>query len=197
MKADVSCRESLQAEAEVDPMDGEQTWPTETELLEAEGAETKSVLLGWRWTSFFFSFFFIYFPHSSCGISAHKKRPSLFSFGISHRLKGDGRTSHQCDFPVYHNWCQSRRIHFTDPDVLQPQCEWCMASKWQIRARLKQVCGHKAQKESELPFYKLPYRTVWSLFWSQEFCLFIGSRNLKDSSGLNLSSDWSERMQIG
>lgn len=38
MKADPSCRESLQAEAEVDPMDGEQTWPTESELLEAEGA---------------------------------------------------------------------------------------------------------------------------------------------------------------
>uniref|UniRef100_A0A672HA17 Pre-rRNA-processing protein TSR1 homolog n=1 Tax=Salarias fasciatus TaxID=181472 RepID=A0A672HA17_SALFA len=38
MKADPSCRESLQAEAEVDPMDGEQTWPTETELLEAEEA---------------------------------------------------------------------------------------------------------------------------------------------------------------
>ncbi|XP_018523746.1 pre-rRNA-processing protein TSR1 homolog [Lates calcarifer] len=38
MKADPSCRESLQTEAEVDPMDGEQTWPTETELLEAEEA---------------------------------------------------------------------------------------------------------------------------------------------------------------
>uniref|UniRef100_A0A3Q2X8U9 Pre-rRNA-processing protein TSR1 homolog n=1 Tax=Hippocampus comes TaxID=109280 RepID=A0A3Q2X8U9_HIPCM len=38
MKADPSCRESLQAEAEVDPMDGEQTWPTESELLEAEEA---------------------------------------------------------------------------------------------------------------------------------------------------------------
>lgn len=41
MKADPKSRESLQAEAEVDPMDGEQTWPTETELLEAEGAETE------------------------------------------------------------------------------------------------------------------------------------------------------------
>lgn len=40
MKADPSSWESLQAEAEVDPMDGEQTWPTESELLEAEGAET-------------------------------------------------------------------------------------------------------------------------------------------------------------
>lgn len=40
MKADPSNRESLQAEAEVDPMDGEQTWPTESELLEAEGEET-------------------------------------------------------------------------------------------------------------------------------------------------------------
>ncbi|XP_023660690.1 pre-rRNA-processing protein TSR1 homolog [Paramormyrops kingsleyae] len=38
MKADPSCRESLQAEAEVDPMDGEQTWPTDSELLEAEEA---------------------------------------------------------------------------------------------------------------------------------------------------------------
>ncbi|CAG6001285.1 unnamed protein product [Menidia menidia] len=38
MKADPSCRENLQAEAEVDPMDGEQTWPTESELLEAEEA---------------------------------------------------------------------------------------------------------------------------------------------------------------
>lgn len=38
MKADLSCRESLQTEAEVDPMDGEQTWPTESELQEAKGA---------------------------------------------------------------------------------------------------------------------------------------------------------------
>ncbi|KAM4589684.1 pre-rRNA-processing protein TSR1 homolog [Fundulus diaphanus] len=38
MKADPSTRESLQTEAEVDPMDGEQTWPTEQELLEAEEA---------------------------------------------------------------------------------------------------------------------------------------------------------------
>ncbi|KTG46435.1 hypothetical protein cypCar_00001128 [Cyprinus carpio] len=36
MKADPEKRESLQAEAEVDPMDGEQTWPTEAELEEAE-----------------------------------------------------------------------------------------------------------------------------------------------------------------
>jgi len=46
MKADPSCRESLQAEAEVDPMDGEQTWPTESELLEAEGAATESTYIG-------------------------------------------------------------------------------------------------------------------------------------------------------
>lgn len=39
MKADPSTRESLQAEAEVDPMEGEQTWPTESELLEAKGAD--------------------------------------------------------------------------------------------------------------------------------------------------------------
>ncbi|XP_077064435.1 pre-rRNA-processing protein TSR1 homolog [Siphateles boraxobius] len=38
MKADPEKRESLQAEAEVDPMDGEQTWPTEAELEEAEDA---------------------------------------------------------------------------------------------------------------------------------------------------------------
>ncbi|XP_068571887.1 pre-rRNA-processing protein TSR1 homolog [Cebidichthys violaceus] len=45
MKADPSRRESLQAEAEVDPMDGEQTWPTESELLEAEEArKTKRVM---------------------------------------------------------------------------------------------------------------------------------------------------------
>lgn len=42
MKADPSSRESLQTEAEVDPMDGEQTWPTESELLEAEGGEKKT-----------------------------------------------------------------------------------------------------------------------------------------------------------
>lgn len=43
MKADPSNRESLQVEAEVDPMDGEQTWPTESELLEAEGEETEFI----------------------------------------------------------------------------------------------------------------------------------------------------------
>lgn len=37
MKSNPTQRESLQAEAEVDPMDGEQTWPTESELQEAEG----------------------------------------------------------------------------------------------------------------------------------------------------------------
>ena len=41
MKADPARRESLQAEAEVDPMDGEQTWPTDTELVEAEGTPKK------------------------------------------------------------------------------------------------------------------------------------------------------------
>lgn len=41
MKADPEERESLQAEAEVDPMDGEQTWPTEAELEEAEEASKK------------------------------------------------------------------------------------------------------------------------------------------------------------
>ncbi|KAG7470617.1 hypothetical protein MATL_G00115770 [Megalops atlanticus] len=38
MEADPSQRESLQTEAEVDPMNAEQTWPTESELLEAEEA---------------------------------------------------------------------------------------------------------------------------------------------------------------
>lgn len=38
MKSDPSQRESVQPEAEVDPMDGEQTWPTESELQEAEEA---------------------------------------------------------------------------------------------------------------------------------------------------------------
>lgn len=51
MKADPSSRESLQAEAEVDPMDGEQTWPTESELLEAEGAPAdilKNRIMRWQ-----------------------------------------------------------------------------------------------------------------------------------------------------
>ncbi|XP_039613134.1 pre-rRNA-processing protein TSR1 homolog [Polypterus senegalus] len=38
MKADPTRQESLQSEAEVDPMEGEQTWPTESELKEAEDA---------------------------------------------------------------------------------------------------------------------------------------------------------------
>lgn len=45
MKADPCTRESLQAEAEVDPMEGEQTWPTESELLEAEGADAETSAL--------------------------------------------------------------------------------------------------------------------------------------------------------
>ncbi|XP_011480716.1 pre-rRNA-processing protein TSR1 homolog [Oryzias latipes] len=44
MKADPSLRESLQSEAEVDPMDGEQTWPTEAELLEAEEARKSKTM---------------------------------------------------------------------------------------------------------------------------------------------------------
>lgn len=48
MKADPGSRESLQAEAEVDPMDGEQTWPTESELLEAEGGQLESLINGLR-----------------------------------------------------------------------------------------------------------------------------------------------------
>ncbi|XP_067306704.1 pre-rRNA-processing protein TSR1 homolog [Pseudorasbora parva] len=45
MKADPEKRESLQAEADVDPMDGEQTWPTEAELEEAEeGRKNRRVM---------------------------------------------------------------------------------------------------------------------------------------------------------
>ena len=36
-KANPAFQESLQAEVEPDPMEGEQTWPTEDELQEAEG----------------------------------------------------------------------------------------------------------------------------------------------------------------
>lgn len=44
-KADPNKRESLQSEADLDPMDGEQTWPTEEELREAEG-ESEMALEG-------------------------------------------------------------------------------------------------------------------------------------------------------
>lgn len=37
MKADPRRQESLQSEVIPDPMEGEQTWPTEEELKEAEG----------------------------------------------------------------------------------------------------------------------------------------------------------------
>ena len=36
-KSSPSQQESLQAENEIDPMEGEQTWPTEEELQEADG----------------------------------------------------------------------------------------------------------------------------------------------------------------
>ena len=36
-KADPSKQESLQSEVVPDPMEGEQTWPTEEELAEAQG----------------------------------------------------------------------------------------------------------------------------------------------------------------
>ena len=35
-KVDPERQESLQAEAEIDPMDAEQTWPTEDELAQAD-----------------------------------------------------------------------------------------------------------------------------------------------------------------
>ncbi|XP_069040403.1 pre-rRNA-processing protein TSR1 homolog [Lepisosteus oculatus] len=41
MKADPARQESLEAEAALDPMDGEQTWPTESELQEAEERQRK------------------------------------------------------------------------------------------------------------------------------------------------------------
>lgn len=39
MKADPNKQESLQSEVVPDPMEGEQTWPTEEELQEAEGEQ--------------------------------------------------------------------------------------------------------------------------------------------------------------
>ena len=36
-RADTTFQESLQSEVEPDPMEGEQTWPTDEELREAEG----------------------------------------------------------------------------------------------------------------------------------------------------------------
>ena len=38
--ADPKKQETLQAENEPDPMEGEQTWPTEEELAQAEGTYT-------------------------------------------------------------------------------------------------------------------------------------------------------------
>ena len=36
-RADPAYQESLQSEVELDPMEGEQTWPTDDELRQAEG----------------------------------------------------------------------------------------------------------------------------------------------------------------
>lgn len=41
-RADPAFQESLQSEVEPDPMEGEQTWPTDEELREAEG-DSKAV----------------------------------------------------------------------------------------------------------------------------------------------------------
>jgi len=41
--ADPSNQETLQTEAEVDPMDGEQTWPTDQELIEADEAAKQDI----------------------------------------------------------------------------------------------------------------------------------------------------------
>ena len=40
-RADPAFQESLQSEVEPDPMEGEQTWPTDEELKQAEGATPK------------------------------------------------------------------------------------------------------------------------------------------------------------
>ena len=43
---DPHSQESLQSEAVPDPMEGEQTWPTEEELAEAEGKKSTALYLG-------------------------------------------------------------------------------------------------------------------------------------------------------
>lgn len=77
MKADPSSRESLQTEAEVDPMDGEQTWPTESELLEAEGAETdishENILRWDKWQDEAQMLFFLELSSQSDIRSRHSK----------------------------------------------------------------------------------------------------------------------------
>ena len=40
-RADPAFQESLQSEVEPDPMEGEQTWPTDEELRQAEGLTPK------------------------------------------------------------------------------------------------------------------------------------------------------------
>ena len=40
-QADPAFQESLQSEVEPDPMEGEQTWPTDEELRQAEGVTPK------------------------------------------------------------------------------------------------------------------------------------------------------------
>ena len=40
-RADPAFQESLQSEVEPDPMEGEQTWPTDEELRQAEGVTPK------------------------------------------------------------------------------------------------------------------------------------------------------------
>ena len=44
-RADPAFQESLQSEVEPDPMEGEQTWPTDEELREAEGGILKDFIL--------------------------------------------------------------------------------------------------------------------------------------------------------
>ena len=44
-RVDASRQVSLQAEAEVDPMEGEQTWPTPDELAEADGEIEPAICL--------------------------------------------------------------------------------------------------------------------------------------------------------
>lgn len=44
-RADPAFQESLQSEVEPDPMEGEQTWPTDEELKEAEGDSKQSITI--------------------------------------------------------------------------------------------------------------------------------------------------------
>ena len=63
--ADPSKQETLVTEAEVDPMDAEQTWPTEEEIKQAEGPFSASLL-----SSFFTQFQLVI---QYCNIESYKE----------------------------------------------------------------------------------------------------------------------------